>query len=71
MLPGTFLYAYLGVAGKASLDGETGHSPVKWMFLGLGLLATIAVTIIVSRSAKKALERSGAARARTEEQNKA
>jgi len=62
---------FYGITAVPSLDGETGHSPVKWMFLGLGLVATIAVNIIVSRSAKKALERSGAARARAEEENKA
>jgi len=71
MLPGTFLYAYLGAAGKASLDGQTGHSPLKWLFLGLGLVATIGVTIIVSRTAKKTLEKSGAARACVEQKNKA
>src|SRR6266446_8353720 len=71
MLPGTFLYAYLGAAGKAGLDGQTGHSPLKWLFLGLGLVATIGVTIIVSRTAKKTLEKSGAARACVEQKNKA
>lgn len=62
MLPGTLLYAYLGAAGKAGLGGESGQSPLKWIFLGVGLLATVAVTIIVSRAAKRALQKSGAAK---------
>lgn len=60
MLPGTLLYAYLGGAGKAGLGGEGGQSPLKWVFLGIGLVATVVVTIIVSRAARKALEKSGA-----------
>ena len=62
MLPGTLLYAYLGAAGKAGLGGEGGQSPLTWVFLGMGLLATIAVTIIVSQIAKKALAKTGAAK---------
>ncbi len=61
MLPGTLLYAYLGAIGQAGLSGgKKGHSPLEWTFLGLGLLATIAVTIYVSRLAKGALKKSGA-----------
>ncbi len=61
MLPGTLLYVYLGVAGRAGLDGGGGGSPWKWVLLAVGLLATVAVTVIVNRTANKALERSGAA----------
>lgn len=63
MLPGTLLYAYLGAIGQAGLSGgKKGHTPLEWTFLGLGLLATIGVTIFISRVAKKALKESGAAR---------
>ncbi len=62
MIPGTLLYAYLGGAGKAGLGSESGQSPLKWVFLGIGLVATIIVTIIVSRTAKRALEKTGAAK---------
>jgi uncharacterized membrane protein YdjX (TVP38/TMEM64 family) len=63
MLPGTLLYAYLGAIGQAGLSGgKNGHSPLEWTFLGLGLLATIGVTIFVSRLAKEALKKKGAAR---------
>ncbi len=64
MIPGTLLYAYLGGAGKAGLDGGGGQSSLKYVFLGVGLLATIVVTIIVSRAAKKALAKTGAAKAK-------
>lgn len=61
MLPGTLLYAYLGAIGKAGLTGgKEGRSPLEWTFLGLGLLATIAVTVFVSRVAKNALKKTGA-----------
>ncbi|MGI8890170.1 MAG: TVP38/TMEM64 family protein [Chthoniobacterales bacterium] len=61
MLPGTLLYAYLGAIGQAGLSGgKKGHSPLEWTFLGLGLLATIGVTIYVSRLARDALKKSGA-----------
>jgi uncharacterized membrane protein YdjX (TVP38/TMEM64 family) len=63
MLPGTLLYAYLGVIGQAGFSGgEKGHSPLEWTFLALGLLATIAVTVFVTQIAKKALKKSGATR---------
>ncbi len=58
MLPGTLLYAYLGAAGKAGLGGDHQQSPLKYVLLGVGLLATIAVTIYVSHLAKKALGKS-------------
>ena len=61
MLPGTLLYVYLGAIGQAGLEGgKKGYSPLQWTFLGTGLLATIAVTVFVSRVAKKALGKSGA-----------
>lgn len=63
MLPGTLLYVYLGAAGKAGLGGGgKQHSPLEYTFFGLGLVATIVVTIIVTRIAKKALKETGAAK---------
>ncbi len=63
MMPGTLLYAYLGAAGKAGLggDGGGGGGTLKWVFFGVGLLATIAVTVYVSYIAKQALQEKGAA----------
>ncbi len=53
MLPGTFLYVYLGAAGKEASDG--GGGPWKWVLFGAGLVATVFVTIWISRLAKKAI----------------
>ena len=49
MLPGTFLYVYLGAAGKAGLGGDSQeHSPLVNVFFGGSLVATIGVTIDMS-----------------------
>lgn len=59
MLPGTFLYVYYGklagdvaslAAGTATPKG-TGY----WLVLGLGLAATVAVTVLITRLARRAL----------------
>jgi len=58
MLPGTFLYIYLGDAGRAGLEaaaGSSGRSPAEWAFLVAGLLATIIVTVYVTKLARKAM----------------
>jgi uncharacterized membrane protein YdjX (TVP38/TMEM64 family) len=55
MLPGTLLYVSLGVAGKTV--GEKGaRSPWEWALLGAGLIATAAVTVLLTRVAKKELK---------------
>jgi uncharacterized membrane protein YdjX (TVP38/TMEM64 family) len=60
MLPGTLLYVYLGTVGRAGLQAASGadaaRSPLEWTFLGVGLAATVAVTIWVTRIARKALK---------------
>jgi uncharacterized membrane protein YdjX (TVP38/TMEM64 family) len=60
MLPGTLLYAYLGAVGKATLAAKSPSSVWRYLLLGVGLGATIAVTIIISRIARNALKKSGA-----------
>jgi uncharacterized membrane protein YdjX (TVP38/TMEM64 family) len=59
MLPGTLLYVYSGkIAGDvATLAGNPGVAKGAgyYALLALGLLATIAVTTIVTRTARKAL----------------
>ena len=56
MLPGTFLYVYLGhVAGTAvSQSGET--SLAEWSLRAVGLLATIVVTVYITRMAQSKLQ---------------
>ncbi len=60
MLPGTLLYVYLGsLAGDLALLGQTGQtrSPVEWTLYLVGLLATLAVTVYITRIARRALDR--------------
>ncbi len=59
LLPGTILYVYSGklVGDVAALAGG-GAPPKGWGYyvvLSLGLLATIAVTVVVTRAARRAL----------------
>jgi len=61
MLPGTLLYAYLGAIGRAGVSGSaSSHNKWQYVLLAIGLIATVAVTILVSRIAKNALKKSGA-----------
>lgn len=59
MLPGTLLYVYYGkVAGDvAALAGGAAieRGPEQWVLLGVGLLATLSVTAMVTRLARRAL----------------
>lgn len=56
MLPGTLLYAYLGAVGKATVGAKAPPSTWQYLLLGVGLVATISVTIIVARIARGALK---------------
>ena len=61
MLPGALLYTYLGAIGKTGLGGGTApRSNLQCVFLGVGLIATMAVTILISRIARHALKKTGA-----------
>lgn len=58
MIPGMFMYVYFGsLAGDlASLGvGNNGRSPSEWILYGVGLLATLAVTVFITRLAREAL----------------
>ncbi len=56
MLPGTFLYVYLGSLGsKAAAGGET--SLGEWIARGVGLAATVVVTVFIARLAKTAMRK--------------
>jgi len=58
MLPGTVMYVYIG-----SLIGDLGHlgrgdrqrTALEWTLYAVGLLATIMVTVYITRVARKAL----------------
>ncbi len=58
MIPGTLMYVYLGYLGGqglAAASGGAARSPAQWALLAVGLLATIAVTVYVTKLASKAL----------------
>ena len=60
MLPATFLYVYLGDVGakgvEAAVGAETASTSVfEWALRLVGLLATIAVTLYVTRIARRAI----------------
>jgi pyruvate/2-oxoglutarate dehydrogenase complex dihydrolipoamide dehydrogenase (E3) component/uncharacterized membrane protein YdjX (TVP38/TMEM64 family) len=60
MLPGTLLYVYYGKAAGSlaalASGAEARKGAESWIFLGVGLLATIAVTTYVTRLAGRALK---------------
>jgi uncharacterized membrane protein YdjX (TVP38/TMEM64 family) len=66
MMPGTFLYVYIGTAGKAAVaaaadDGAAAkHGWQHWTFLCVGFAATIIVTVWVTKIARDALKRDAA-----------
>ncbi len=63
MMPGTVMYVYIGsLAGDlATLGaGERSRTAGEWGLYVVGLAATIAVTVYVTRIARAALERRGA-----------
>lgn len=57
MLPGTVLYVYIGTAagGLSSLGSDRGRSPAELALFAVGLSATLAVTIFITRIARRAL----------------
>ncbi len=54
MMPGTVMYVYLGSLAKAA-TGERTRTTGEWVLYGVGLLATVIVTVFVTRIAKRAL----------------
>ena len=53
MMPGTVMYVYLGSIARVA--GDRHRTPGEWTLLGLGLAATIAVTVVITRIARAAL----------------
>ncbi len=59
MLPATVLYVYLGSVAKSLADVAAGNVEGgigRKVFFGIGLLATVAVTALVTRIARRALK---------------
>ncbi len=56
MMPGTVMYVYLGSLAKAA-TGDHVRTTGEGVLYGVGLLATVVVTVFVTRIAQKALAR--------------
>ncbi|NQT15383.1 MAG: TVP38/TMEM64 family protein [Planctomycetes bacterium] len=59
MFPATLMYVYLGSAAKSVADlalGQSETGAAQQALLGVGLVATILVTVLVTRVAKRALD---------------
>lgn len=54
MMPGTLMYVYVGSLVNVGA-GQRHRTPIEWTLYGVGLAATVVVTMFVTRIAKKAL----------------
>ena len=52
MLPGVVLKVYIGHAGRGALTG----GPLKWAMLAAGIVATVAMALIVGRAVRRRLQ---------------
>ncbi len=68
IMPGSALYTYFGVIGGEAGGGSSGT--LKWVFLGAGLIATIIVTVFVSKKANEKLKQQGVSDESKSESNK-
>ncbi|BAY15808.1 hypothetical protein NIES21_16270 [Anabaenopsis circularis NIES-21] len=59
MIPGTIMYVYIGsLAGNLALigtDSQPSNSTIQWAIRIIGFIATVTVTVYVTRIARKAL----------------
>lgn len=55
MMPATLVYVWIGAAGKAAAEKGHARSPQEWALLGAGLLATVVVTVMITRAARRQL----------------
>lgn len=55
MMPGTVMYVYVGSLAQVGGGGTHRRTPAEWALYGLGLLATVVVTLLITRSARRAL----------------
>lgn len=72
MIPGTVMYVYIGsLAGSLATIGTQQTSPesqrIQWIIRIVGFIATVAVTLYVTRVARKALNQSVAIEALPED----
>ncbi|HSW50743.1 MAG TPA: VTT domain-containing protein, partial [Bryobacteraceae bacterium] len=60
MIPGTVMYVYLGsLAGSLAelglKEGGRARTQAEWALYAVGLVATVAVTVVITRIARRAL----------------
>jgi uncharacterized membrane protein YdjX (TVP38/TMEM64 family) len=53
MFPATVLYVSIGAAGRAAAGGS--RRPIEWVFIGIGVAATLVATVMITRAAQKRL----------------
>jgi len=51
MLPATVLFVYFGAIGRDVAAGAS-RTPAEWALLGVGLTATLGVTLLLTRMAR-------------------
>jgi uncharacterized membrane protein YdjX (TVP38/TMEM64 family) len=56
IIPGIAIYVYFGIFGQALGQGG---SALDWGLLGLGVVATVALGVIVTRKTKAVFARAG------------
>ncbi len=62
MIPGSFLYVYIGYLGRSSLEAAAGGDKVETLemiFWIVGLAITVLVTVFITRIATKSLKEAG------------
>ncbi len=59
MLPGTFLYTYIGAAARDALSGGAEGSIYAQILKYVGLLATLLIVLLVTRMARRAMAEVG------------
>lgn len=58
IMPGVLLYVYIGAAGRA-VTGEGFGGAAQWALFAAGLIATLVVTVLVTRKARARLKDAG------------
>jgi len=56
MIPGTVMFVYIGTLGKVAAESDS-TSTAKTILYVVGFIATVVVTVLVTKTAKKALEK--------------
>ncbi|MET4702306.1 putative membrane protein YdjX (TVP38/TMEM64 family) [Constrictibacter sp. MBR-5] len=61
--PGTVVFVWLGIMGRAATTDSTDVGLLRWVLFGVGLLATVGVTVLIGRRTRTKLREMGIAEA--------